>query len=755
MLKILKDELDKYGAFDAPNTPLVESLVKAVPFTTVPTKMKIVFAISHISNFASQFRRNVRLWDDTPVPVNSISFVIADSGANKDSTNSKIKKCFSPGYELIDSYLQKEIVKQAKSKAKAAGEDLYDEYSVYKNFIKPIPPVFMSITTGPGLVQHINDIGELPASAGMLYTGEISDELANNINTLDNIKTLAEVYDLGNKEVTYTKSIEYRSKEIKGQPVSALFVGSPGHILYDEATKKKFHVAFMSKLARRTWFCYTPDRIYEIDFSQQPDPIQAMKDYAISIENQSKEAANSIKTTVQEITKHNLQVLGEDLVVDKEVFEIFSIYKRYNRELVDSLSSQESTYALVRAHLQWKALKLAGALAILDCSNTVNKDHYISAIRLAELLDSDISQFEFDLNKAPHERMSDYLKTLVTADNKSIISTHDIKKHGFSSIVSANKLQELVTLCAGYDATGIYSVVNDGGAIQYEPLLRTDVLGISFKPIKTDELNAAVQAKDPEAISKAKQNISMTTAYGYEVADTTFEELGELLHGDFVYSPFKFKNGVRGRNNIQGGTKWLVLDVDHSILSASECHFMLEGINHHVALSSDPDNEFKFRVLIELDSPVELSPIAWKHFYLKIAEDLALQVDPLPQSQIFFSYANRPVMSVTDSEPLEVRTYVMHAKEKESSKSIQESKLTASQKSHLLEDALETFHYAFNAENGQGSINMYKAARHAQDLGASLDYVLELLKDINQYWTSPMYQDRFDKLIEQVSRLYN
>jgi hypothetical protein len=70
---------------------------------------------------------------------------------------------------------------------------------------------------------------------------------------LENIKILSEIYDTGDKEVKYTKGIEHRSKAINGQPVSALFVGSPGHILYDEATKKKFHIAFMSKLARRAW----------------------------------------------------------------------------------------------------------------------------------------------------------------------------------------------------------------------------------------------------------------------------------------------------------------------------------------------------------------------------------------------------------------------------------------------------------------------------------------------------------------------
>ena len=89
MLNILHTELDKLGVFDTPKHAFVQSLTNAIPFSNVPENMKIIFAISHLSNFASQFRRNITLWDGTSVPTNSIAFVIAPSGANKDSSNSK------------------------------------------------------------------------------------------------------------------------------------------------------------------------------------------------------------------------------------------------------------------------------------------------------------------------------------------------------------------------------------------------------------------------------------------------------------------------------------------------------------------------------------------------------------------------------------------------------------------------------------------------------------------------------------------
>lgn len=756
MRELLKQELDKYSIFQAPDDDFINALTRAIPFATVPDKMKLVIAISHLTNFAGQFRRNIVLWDDTPVPINSISFVIAGSGANKDSSNNAVRKCFKPGFQIIEEELQKQVKKDAIEHAKNAGEDPYNEYSVYKDYIKPIPPVFMSITTGPGLVKHINDIGDLPLSSSFLYSGEISDELANNINAVDNIKILSEVYDLGIKEITYTKNEEFRSQEIDGQPVSALFMGSPGHILYDEATKKKFHIAFMSKLARRSWFCYEPNDIPEPDFSTEKNVGDATFAYAQQIIIDSKEARAAVADYVKDITLSQIKKKDMPITVEEEVFKLFEIYKRYNREVINSLPNRESTYALIRAHLQWKALKFAGALALINQRDEITTDDYSTAMQFCELLDSDMEQFEYDLNKAPHERFSDFIrKEVSTVNNKALVSIHDIKKHGFATQVSRNKLLELVKLCAGYDTNGVYSIVNEDGAIQYEPIIKTDIIGISYKEINNSKLNRAVKAGDQDAIDNAKNSIATSTGYGYTVDDTTFEELGEMLLGDFAYSPFKFRNGNRGKNNIIGGTKWLVLDVDDSVSTASEVHFMLSDINHHIALSSDPDNEYKFRVLLELDASVEISAPAWKHFFLEIAHDLGLQVDPLPQSQIFFSYADRPVLSVTDAESIQVRDYVMSAVEKANVKAATTTKVSSAQARTQLEDPLETFSYAFNAEDGAGSRNMIRAAYHAQELGASVEHTLELMQDINDYWVSPLQLQRFNGILKQVERLYN
>lgn len=756
MLEILKAELEKYNAFSPPEHIFIDAIVRAIPFSTVPVKMKTVFAISHLSHYASQFRRNTKLWDGTMVPTNNISFVIADSGANKDSSNSKVKSCFKTGYEAIHSRLEEFTRAEAIKAAKHAGEDMYEEYEVYRNYLKPIPPVFMSMTTGPGLIQHINDIGALPCSSGLLYTGELSDELSANPHALDNIKTLAEVYDLGEKEVTYTKGVEFRSKEIKGQPVSALMVGSPGHILYDETTKKRFHVTFMSKMARRSWFCYAPERMPDPDFSKEHEPIKAMQEYEYAIEQEAKAAIEAVRVEVEYLTKENLKMLGEPIPTAEGVFELFNIYKRYNSEVVNAAKAHESVYALVRGHLQWKALKLAGALAVIEMTDEVTIEQYITAIQYCELFDKDISQFERDMNKAPHESLSDYLRASLSVDKKAFINIHDIKKLGFSSSVTQAKLQEMIALCAGYDGGGIYSLAENSSGITYEPVQMSEVVGVSFKAIDNTRVHNAIETgASSTELSRVKNLVASTANTGYEYFETDFAHLGDLLLGDYSYSPFRFVDGLRHKDNLIGGTKWLVIDVDKTSLSAEDAHFILEGVNHHIALTSDPNNHYKYRVLIELDSYVELSAIAWKHFYTKIAEDLGLDADVLPQTQIYFSYAGRLVLSNVEGTPLACRDFIMYAKEKESLGVADMAKnMTKGQKSQLLSDPMTTFWYAFDCERGRRSVTLYRAARHSIDLGASMEDTLDLLQQINNYLTDPLDTVRFNKLLEQTVRLY-
>lgn len=748
MKTILHNELYDYGAFTQKLPSIIERLINVNNFN-IPYRMKALIAMSELISFTSQFKRNILLPDDALVPINSISFCIAPSGGNKDSSLRITRKVFSKAYDLLESTRRSHAISQAIEAATAAGEASADSKEVYTSYLVEPVATFLKDVTPQGLIQYMNDIAVEPLGAGVMVNSEIADEFNTNPNFPDIIKVLSEAYDLGILEASYTKGKEYRNNGISGVPFNALFIGSYYMLMYNQQLKTKFIASFMSKLSRRCSFTYAPDKIEDPVYSSGAELIAAEQ----LVRAKSKAAAEALIPEILRITQFNIQHAGQPLRLSPEADTIMLLLKRYDTEVANTECAIESADSLYRKNRYWRALKLAGALAIMDSDSTIQAKHFTEAINLTELFSLDMAAFEHDLSKSDHERFSDFIRTQVLLDNRAIISVHDLKKQGFVSTATKAKLQELVMLCTAYDTSGIYSVINEGAAIQYEPIIKTERLNISYKPLNMTALNNAIKANDPQAVKEAKHHLAMSATYGFELGQTTFSDLANLLSGDYAYSPFTFRNGIRGKDNIIGGTKWLVYDLDNSTISAAEAHFMLSDLNHHIALSSDPSNDYKFRVLIELDSVVDLDPITWKHFYTSVADHLALKIDVLPQSQIFFSYAGRPILSVIDASPLNVRQFIIDAKEKRTATAPRP--LTTAQQRALLNDPLETFKYCWEAKAGEGSRAMIRMVYHMKDLGASLEEVLTALHDVQEYWENPMDENRFNNtIIRQAQRIY-
>lgn len=751
MLDLLKKELDSQHALSGDLPIIIDKICEAIPSQTVPQRMKQTIAVSEMILFASQFRRSIHHWDGTLVPINAISFVITGSGVGKDSSVNAVRKCFKTGYNLINDKRKHAAKKNAMDEARAAGEADFTSFEGYKDYYRAPNPLFAAPSTVEGFIQHLNDLEDEGIGAGYMYSGEIGAELAQNALMSENIKILSELYDLGNKEVKMIKARENQSKEIKGLPVSSLFVGSPANILYDEGIKKRFTVEFSSKLARRSFFAFCPEVLEEPQYETISEMLMAEEQR----EEESYQVREKIAGGVATLATSNLEKIGKPFEVDDEVRHLFTIYKRYNSEVAEEIPNLFPMSKLVRRHLQWKAFKLAGAIAMFNQHETITGEDYKQAMRFCELLDKDLMAFEAELVKEPYEVFADYAQAIAT-HGESEISLHNLRKMKYIPMNgdSTKKMKELCHLANAYDKDGIYTVHET--SISYKKIVKLDKINISFKPINTSSIVAAVEAgADKKEIEKQKGLVATTAQYGLETAETTFEELGTMLTKDYAYSPYKFKNGHRMKENLIGGTKWLVLDVDKSDVTADECHFMLQDINHHIALSSDATNRFKYRILIELDSEVETDAITWQHFYMAIANDFSLTVDPLPQSQLFFSYEGREVMSTLDAEPLAIKDYFVKAQEYSLEKPAQsQKKLTSPQKQALLDDELTTFAQAFEAEQGEGSRKLIWAAKYAyNDLDLPKDQVEALIHRINDYWLFSMDDERLEKtILSQIRR---
>lgn len=731
MLNMLKTHLDEKGVFSGEMNPFIGDLVRTVD-GNVSEKMKLSIAVAEAILYASQFRKYIYFSDDpTPIPINMIAFVLAESGANKDRTVKAVRSSFKNGYAKIEIERKKLATAAAIKQAKDEDVEDPDKWENHKEFYKKPAALFAALTNPAAYIDHLAGTERLPIGAGYLYTGELGSELETNPDIIPSIKVMSEVYDVGYKEPKPLKDKGAETPEISNLAVSALFIGSHENLLYDEGIKRKFKNEFSTKLARRSFFTFSPEVILPPTYNSIEETFR-MK---AKIKAQSKKAKASLITQVDAIADYNLGTLigGEQstLTVSEEVEELYEIYTMYNDELSRMVPKRFPISVLVRKHSQWKALKLAGAFAILNCQTEITKENFTHAVSYIELIYDDMAKFEVELVKEKYEVFCDYMKSQVTGD-KSSISLHLLKKQGY--IVGTGnmytKMKELIDLATSYDTEGLYTIKDN--SIHYELLEKTDVTGASYVEVSGTKKDRAAQC-----------------AAGYEYAETVFENLASLLQQDIAFTPFELKDGIRGRENITGGTTWICFDVDDSRLKAEEVHYILSDVNHHIALTSDPDNEFKFRVIVQLDATVAISNIEWKFFIESVSEELGLPIDSLPQSQIFFGYEGREVLSVIDESPIEVKEHLTYAITKVSEKT-PEKELTPKEKSAKLGSPYTTFEKAFNAPNGKGSRYLYGAAYKSFKLGATADETISLIHSISSYWDSPFPAHRLASLEKQI-----
>lgn len=722
--KMLEDVLHTKGCFESTMHPAFERAVECIsPIASY--KMKLMMAVTEIAVFTSQLRKPIKLTDNTIVPVNIMSFVLAGSGESKDSSVAMVRKALLPAYEVIDNYRRSHAKAAAEQKARFNGEE---DSNYTKYYIEP-----RELLAGMGSVEgqmfhwHLLEQGKL--GAAYIQVSELGSELQTSKDISSNIEALAKGYDLGRITSKIVKSNEGQVPSIKCLPISSLMFGAEEAILYNDSIKRKFKEEFMSKLSRRSYFNFNQEIIENIAYTSPADLFKAKQEAKL----RSVEAVNSLVPIFTSLVTSTNQ---EPLTLTPEAEYLYEIYLEYNDLKSQLMSKLHPLCSLARKHMHWKAQKLAGTIAILESSPVITEEHLIYAMRFGELFSEDLAAFEVELTKEPYELFAAFMRTKAV-DHKATITTHAMRKMNYipSTGSPASRIAELVTLVTSYDKDAIYTATTEG--ISFEQIVKTPSAGVSFVPVSG--------TKD----QRAKQ-----CASGFTFAETDFAALADMLSGDFAYTPFQFKDNRRSKDNIIGGVKWLVLDIDTSTITASEAHEILADINHHIALTSDPDNDFKFRVLVELDSYAEVQPLAWKHFTKSIADYLSLTADLLPQSQIYFSYSGREILSVTNKSKIEVRDHILYATAQLAAKPERPKPVTQAENQALLQDKLGTFGYCFDALPGTGSRSMIRMMHHAKSLGLSNSEIEDLIIEANDYWASPMEHNRLENtILSQVRRL--
>jgi len=728
---VLRSYIDSKCKYLANYPEVVSRAVETIVGQGVSPKLKLGVALSELITLASHLRKPIKLFDGTLVPVNAISVILSPSGSSKDKSMNTVRKALSGSYSKLEDKRKEYAVAKAMELAVANGESSSDYEKYYE---KPIP-LQAGLGTPEGITNHIAELSFKPLGAGSFSCSELSAEMQTNGSFTEIVKILSVGYDLGELPIKVIKSSESQTSGVKTMPINGLLFGSFDTILFQQDVKNKFKLLFNTQLARRSLFVFTPNT----PIRQRIESI----DDLYAERNAERSEVLSAQKALADLTDLLVDSTDQEpMMLSPEAEKLFDVYQEYNAIMSDEESSRYPISKLSRKHKQWLALKVSGAYAIYGGHSEITCECYAYAINTIELLSGDLKEFEVELAKDQHENLVSYCK-LVAEDGYTEVSLHELRKLGYivGNGSSKSKVDELLALAISYDKTGTYDSVN--GGISYRELTTTETVGVSHKVFDIDM--DGEQFKE-YAADKCKD--------GFEFEeDMDFSDMADLLTHNAVYSPFRFEGGVRGNDNVRGGTGMLVMDIDQGNMTDDEVHLLLESYRHYVVRSSDPDNAYKYRVIMSLDVLLDVEPALYKVFVQCVAEELGLVVDSLPKSQIFYSYANREILKTLEGDDLEVKNILENASARMRDKPKPARELPAASKRALLDDPRETFTYAYEAENGKRSVLMYRALMHAVDLGADEDYIRNLAEEINGYLAEPIEEDRLhNTLVNPITR---
>lgn len=724
-LAIFKDKLEQEGCFKANYDRFMKDIVKSLKSKlTLPMKMQLV--AHYFCVWASQFRKPI-VYDGNRIPINSIAFLFSYSGSGKDTTKTAIcDKIFGESFSYIGSMLKIQNEEQAELKMQVEGA---------KNsakFIKPIPPLEIGISTPEGLLKSIENLNEFNFGSLNLISSEFMSEFATNAANMPNLLShLAELYDVGKKTSKQLKDKTNEVREIKETAVSALFISS-FDLLQDIAVKRRLTSEFKTKFARRSSVTFNRDK----EQAKKITDLSAFVKSRLETQQKDNEDLSSYSEYFRNLTINMLQDTRLELNIDLEAQELLVIYKEYCAELGQTFDNIDNLFVdLNVTNRFFQALKLAGALSLVNQEQSITKKCLVSAINTIEMINEDYPKFQNELNKDAFEIIMDYCHMKDEAEIE--IPVYILKN---ANLISAktirNDLSSIIQLANSKDELGVYETDDNCMKLRFKKIIKTNgKYGISWKKN-----------------TGSKEQRAKSCADGFKYTMVEFNRLEKMLKQDITYSAFEYKDGKRSADTLIPTCNLLVYDVDKSDETIDEVHSMLRDIKHIISTTSDRNNPYKFRIILALDSFMEINSKIWAKVVAQIARDYLPRInyDALGQSQISFAYKDSIVYMNENGESIKIKDYVNNVRE---GKLLVD--LTPKAKTDMRKDIYATFHYAYD-QIGEGSRNkiLVRAINDGYDLEFKFEELRELIIDMNSKYLPPLDEKSLNNVLKHLYKKY-
>lgn len=513
------------------------------------------------------------------------------------------------------------------------------------------------------------------------------DEIGANFSaSVEALTAYLELYDKGliKDKLVKSTSENTRFERIDGAtPANMLLFGTPSKLLDGSRTEEQLMEMLEMGYARRCFFGYT-DRATKV-FDKTIDEL--MNDM---FDDSYDEYLEELSDELGELA--NLSNTNKVLELSQDTRRLLIEYKVKCEKQASELSELEVIKRSEIEHRYFKVMKLAGAYAFVDKSDTIEVTHVEYAIKLAE--DSGEAFGRIMTPQRGYVKLANYL-----AEVRGEVTLADLDEDLPSFRGSKAQKDEQIMMATAWGYKN--NIIIKKSYLDSILFLHAD----SIEETNTDKL-----------IISYTNAPDMTKGYRNETAK--FEDLPKLFKADgFHWLSHHVQHGYRKEENGISGFNLLVLDVDGSV-NLSTAKLLLNGYKAiYYTTKRHTDSENRFRIILPTNYTLKMDSKEYKEFYNNILKDLPFEVDTqcAIRTKKWLSNVNAEV-SIIDGELFDVLPYIP----KSSKNAEREQRLESQQELDNLERWVIN-----NTGDGNRNNMLHRYASVLMDAGFSFESIKE------------------------------
>lgn len=576
---------------------IVDILRKHTQNTTSDTYFRVLAGF-FMAQMASSMRANVVTKDRGEIPINTYVCALMESGAGKghslnimeDSLVNRFKQTFTE--HTFPTLSEQALIEEAQNMSIRKAKD-YDECleKVQKEFYGlGAMPYSFSEGTGPAYKQ-VRTKAQMAKIGSLNY---ICDEIGSNLLNAQELFTVClETYDVGKVKDKITKS---SSDNIRAEqrhdpvPSNMLVFGTPAKVFNGAKEESEFISLQETGYARRFLFGFGGKTAAKDLSAEDLYDLLSSKSSVKVEESLSKRFGK-----LADVGQHNRKI-----IVDRPVGVALLQYKIDCEKLAENYGEHEHILKAEMQHRYFKALKLAGAYAFVDCTAEITLDQLYAAIKLVE--DSG-EAFKQIMNRPKnYVRLAKYIGSVGTEVTQAdLVEALPFYKG------STGAKADMITLAQSW------GLKNN---IMIKKFLNGSIEMFSGESLKENDLTEMIMSA------------STQLGEGYTNFKQPWNKIGNLFkQKGYHWVNHHCHNGIRREDAIMPGFNMIVLDVDGGI-SLSTAKMLLQDYRAiYYTTKSHTEEHNRFRIILPLEFELNLDAADFKEFMLGIYDWLPFKVD--------------------------------------------------------------------------------------------------------------------------------